>query len=78
MKYNRKAARTFLKRAIRTEYNSAVYEAKLTPEQEEILNRHIIKDETLVKISLALHCPVSHIKEQLSNSYDSIYKTMGC
>ena len=71
-----KAARLYLKRATRSEYNALVYEAKLTPEQEEILNRHILKAETIVKISLELHCNVAKIKAQLHEAYSIISKVI--
>ena len=71
-----KAARAFLKCATRSEYNKIVYEAKLTPEQEEILNRHILKDETIVKISLELHCSTTNIKNRLHEAYNIIRKVM--
>lgn len=76
MNANRKEARNFLKTATRAEYTKAVYEAKLTPEQEDVLGRHILKDETLVQISFALHCTVARVKAQLTASYNSIYKVI--
>lgn len=71
-----KAARLHLKGATRSEYNALVYEAKLTPEQEEILNRHILKAETIVKISLDLHCSTTNIKNRLHEAYNIIGKVM--
>ena len=71
-----KAARAFLKCATRSEYNALVYEAKLTPEQEEILNRHILKAETIVKISLDLHCSANFVKTRLHEAYNIIRKAM--
>lgn len=71
-----KAARSFLKCATRSEYNAIVYEAKLTPEQEEILNRHILKAETIVKISLDLHCSVANVKARLHEAYIIISKAI--
>ena len=71
-----KAARAYLKCATRSEYNAIVYEAKLTPEQEEILNRHILKDETIVKISLELHCSTTNIKSRLHEAYNIIHKAI--
>jgi len=71
-----KAARKYIKAATRSEYNSAVYEAKLTPEQEEILNRHILQSETIVKIAYSLHCSEFHVKESLRKSYIRISKVI--
>lgn len=71
-----KAARSYLKEATRSEYNEIVYEAKLTPEQEEILLRHILNAETLVKISLGLHCSIANVKKQLHEAYMKISKVM--
>lgn len=71
-----KAARSFLKRATRSEYNAAVYEAKLTPEQEEILNRHIIFEESIVQMATALHCNTAHIKTRLHEAYTTIHKVV--
>jgi DNA-binding NarL/FixJ family response regulator len=69
-----KAARLRLKQSTRSEYNALVYEAKLTPEQEEILNRHILRSETIVKIADALHCSEFHVKKSLQKSYIKVSK----
>ena len=71
-----KAARQYIKAATRSEYNSIVYEAKLTPEQEDILNRHIIHSETIVKIADVLHCSEFHVKESLKKTYLRISKVI--
>ena len=71
-----KNARTFLKQATRTEYNSVVYEAKLTPEQETILNLHILEAKSIIAISMKLHCNTTHVKEKLSDAYKSIHKVI--
>ena len=71
-----KAARLHLKGATRSEYNALVYEAKLTPEQEDILNRHILKGETIVKISLDLHCGMNYVKTRLHEAYMIIGKAL--
>jgi DNA-binding NarL/FixJ family response regulator len=69
-----KAARLQLKQSTRSEYNALVYEAQLTPEQEEILNRHILRSETIVKIADALHCSEFHVKKSLQKSYIKVGK----
>jgi len=69
-----KSARLRLKQSTRSEYNALVYEAKLTPEQEEILNRHILRSETIVKIADALHCSEFHVKKSLQKSYIKVSK----
>lgn len=71
-----KAARKHIKAATRSEYNSIVYEAKLTPEQEEILNRHILRSETIVKIADVMHCSEFHVKESLRKIYIRISKVI--
>ena len=56
MKESRKAARAKLKAASRSEYDKLIYEAKLTPRQEEIINLHILKDWSICKIALYFSC----------------------
>ena len=71
-----KAARLRLKQSTRSEYNALVYEAKLTPEQEEILNRHILRSETIVKIADVLHCSEFNVKRSLQKSYVKVSKVI--
>lgn len=71
-----KSARLRLKQSTRSEYNALVYEAQLTPEQEDILNRHILHSETIVKISGALHCSEFNIKQALQKSYIKVGKVI--
>ncbi len=71
-----KAARLRLKQSTRSEYNALVYEAQLTPEQEDILNRHILHSETIVKIADVLHCSEFNVKRSLQKSYVKVSKVI--
>ena len=72
MKPSRKAARARLKAATRAEYERLIYEAKLTPRQEEIINLHILRDYSICKIALTLPCCQSLVRKELTRSYEKI------
>jgi len=76
MNDNCKKARTFIKHTTRTQYNNTVYEAKLTPEQKEILDMHILEARSVVNIAMKLHCTTTHVTEKLRDTYNSIYSVM--
>ena len=61
-----KAARQYMKSATLAEYNKTVKNAKLTPAQEEVLRRHILLGESIVKISFELHISERAVKQNLS------------
>lgn len=71
-----KIARARIKRATRSEYNAVVYEAKLTPMQEEVLRRHILQAETITAISFALYCSERKVKAQLKEAYKAVYQAL--
>ena len=73
---NCKKARTFIKETTRTQYENTVYEAKLTPEQKEILDLHILEARSIVSIAMKLHCTTTHVTEKLRSTYKSIYSVM--
>ena len=64
--------RARLKCASRAEYERIVHEAKITPEQEEILRRHIVRGEPVFKIAAALHYCDGTIKKKLRIAYAAI------
>lgn len=67
-----KAARTRLKDATRTEYETLVKEAKLTPTQEDILRRHILCGNTVCKISLDTSISERRVKQSLHRAYAAV------
>lgn len=68
----RKLARQRLKDSTRTEYENLIYEAKLTPNQEEIINLHILRDYSICKIALSLSCSESAVRKALSAVYEKV------
>ena len=64
-----KAARRYLKECTRNEFERALYNAKLTPFQEEVIRAHILDDKSIVAISLELHCSEATIKRALQSVY---------
>lgn len=70
-----KAARTRLKDATRTEYETLVKEAKLTPTQEDILRRHILCGDSVCKISLDTSISERRIKQSLHQAYAAVSRT---
>jgi len=64
-----KAARRYLKECTRNEFEKAVYNAKPTPFQEEVIRMHILYDKSIVAISLELHCSEATCKRALQVVY---------
>lgn len=67
-----KMARHWLKASTKSEYIAMVDEAKLTPTQEEILCRHILKDNTVTKISISMNISERQVSLALCSSYKKI------
>lgn len=67
-----KAARLALRTATRTDYNAIVHEAKLTPFQEELLRRHILRDESICKIAIETHCSERKVRRLIHKAYLSV------
>lgn len=67
-----KAARQRLKDATRTEYETLVKEAKLTPTQEDILRRHILCGDSVCKISLDTSISERRVKLRLHQAYAAV------
>ena len=65
-------ARQWLKASTRSDYNATVDEAKLTPTQEEVLQKHIIKDWTITKISMNMNISERQVSLSLRYSYEKI------
>lgn len=72
MKAERKAARQRLKDSTRAEYERLIYSAKLTPNQENAVNLHILRDWSICKIALHLSCCESLVRRHLAQAYDKI------
>lgn len=73
MEKNRKKARAWLKSSTLTEYKTIATEAKLTPKQQDILNKTILKDYSQQKLAMEYHEDVSCIKRALRQIYDKVY-----
>ena len=69
-----KQARQYLKLANREEFENAIYNANLTPTQEEIVRLHIEKDKTIVAISMKLCIAERSVKKELAISYLKVAK----
>lgn len=73
MEKNRKKARAWLKSSTLTEYKAITTEAKLTPRQQDILDKIIISDCSQQKLAMEYHEDVSCIKRALRQIYDKVY-----
>lgn len=71
-----KIARSRLKNSTRSEFEALISEAKLTPTQEEILRRYILRGETIYKISTSIHISERQVSLSLHTSYKSAYAVM--
>lgn len=69
-----KSARKFLKECTREEFEKAIYNAKLTPFQEEVIRLHILDCKSVVAISLKLIVSESCVKKALSETYLKLSK----
>lgn len=70
----RKEVRQKAKTATKDEFEEMIYKANLTPMQEEIIRLHIVKDWTICKIALSVHCSESNIRKILAATYDKMSK----
>lgn len=73
MEKNRKKARAWLKSSTLPEYKAITTEAKLTPRQQDILDKIIISDYSQQKLAMEYHEDVSCIKRALRQIYDKVY-----
>lgn len=73
MEKNRKKARAWLKSSTLTEYKAITAEAKLTPRQQDIIDKIIISDYSQQKLAMEYHEDVSCIKRTLRQIYDKVY-----
>ena len=73
MEQNRKKARAWLKSSTLTEYKAITTEAKLTPKEQDILDKIIILDYSQQKIAYDNCEDVSCVKRSLRRIYDKIY-----
>lgn len=74
MNKNSKYARKFLKECTREEFEKAIYDANLTPTQEDIIRLHILKDKSVIAISMKLNLSERSVKKALSIAYLKISK----
>lgn len=73
MDKNRKKARKWLKTSTLTEYKAITTEAKLTPREQDIIDRIIIQDYSQQRIAFENHEDVSCVKRTLRHIYDKVY-----
>ncbi|SHI61412.1 hypothetical protein SAMN02745671_01152 [Anaerovibrio lipolyticus DSM 3074] len=69
MREDLKQARNYLRDCLRSEFEKAVYEAKLTPIQEKVIREHILNDKSVVAIGMELNCSDTGIRRSLSTGY---------
>lgn len=70
----RKVARDLLEDMSKSEFYSAIDEAKLTPRQKGIIEMKFIRDWSYVQIALKLSVDVNVIKQDVRKVYDKIYR----
>lgn len=70
----RKVARNLLEDMSKSEFYSAIDEAKLTPRQKGIIEMKFIRDWSYVQIALKLSVDVNVIKQDVRKAYDKIYR----
>ena len=73
MKDTRYLARQRLKHSTKSEFETLLENANLTPIQEKIIRLHISKGYSVCKIAMALSCCDSSIKKHLAKVYDKIH-----
>ena len=74
MKATRYLARQRLKYATKSEFETLLDNANLTPLQEKIIRLHIAKGYSVCKIALALSCCDSSVRKNLSAIYEKVAK----
>ena len=67
-----KQTRQYLKICNREEFEKAIYNANLTPTQEDIIRLHILKDKSVIAISMELNLSERSVKRTLSIAYFKI------
>ena len=75
-KDNNKTKNFLKKKASTSEYNSIKKEANLTPLQENIIDLIVLKDLSVVAISLALHMSDTTIKRKTKQVLDKISRIL--
>jgi predicted DNA-binding protein YlxM (UPF0122 family) len=68
----RKAARLMLINSTRTQYQKIIYQAKLTPTQENIINLYILQDLPICTIADKLNMSEGGIRKNIAKVYDRI------
>lgn len=67
-----KNARKKLKAATRSEYLKLTYDAALTPEQQQILDLHILRGKSIFQISIEMNMSERTITQKLFATYKKI------
>ena len=70
---SRRSARLFLKNSNRENYKKIIHSAKLTPQQESVVNLYILQGLSICAVADELHISESGVRKILSNIYDVVY-----
>lgn len=74
MNQQSKDARTRLRKATRTEFERMVYEAMLTPTQDNIVRLHIAQGVTVGCIAMRMNMSEACIRKHLCEAYEKVAK----
>lgn len=69
-------ARQKMKAATKSEYETWVKEAALTPSQTKVLALHILEELSIPKISLKTHISERTVTEKLKTAYKKLAKLL--
>lgn len=75
MKVKNKKIRQYLKICSRKEFETLVYESKLTPSEEKAIQLFILEDKPLMEIGDILNCSSRTASKIISHAYDKIVRT---
>ena len=71
---SRKSARQLLKTATHKEYDTLIYNARLTPTQIKIIDLHFAQEFSICSIAEQLNCCESYVRKSLATIYDKVAK----
>lgn len=74
MNIQNRQIRQYLKQCPRKEYESLVYESKLTPTEAAALNLFIVEDRSLMDVGDVLKCSARTVSKIINHAYGKICK----
>ena len=77
MNFQHKEIRKRLKTCSRKEYESLIYESKLTPSQEKALNCIILEDKSLIETGDILKCSSRTVSKLVTQAYAKVSRSIG-